>query len=191
MSLYRAWFFRILIASTIALMIVGWFMDWWACQIYEIGIMDVVVIHPWGLWMNEDEIGLFMSRISGADMPGWFAYVMWAYLAICIVLLLYSMFIKEKTINLFKKIHINLPSLIMIGIGISYIIVVLIALIFAAVRTGDFFDMHLIGFTLVDAGEPLISGAEADLKLGYWLSCAVGPILIILALLRNKIIGNK
>jgi hypothetical protein len=191
MSAFRVWFFRVLIAASIALMIVGWIMDWWACQVFEIGTMDVVVIHPWGLWMNEDEIGLFTSRLAGADMPGWFGPIMWGYLCICIALLLFSMFAREKKVNLFGKVKINLPSLILICVGLSYILVVIIALVFAAIRTGDFFGLHLIGYTMIDAGEPLISGAEANFKLGYWLSCAVGPVLIILALLRNKIIGNK
>jgi len=34
------------------------------------------------------------------------------------------------------------------------------------------------------------SWVDARLRFGYWLACGIGPFLIILALLRNKIIGK-
>ena len=193
----KVWLFRFLVLVVIGLMLVSWFMPWWSIEIYELGD-DVVVIRPWGLEDNSEsgyqpsgDEEVLPVTLKGADMPVWFAPAMWTYLGIVVAALLFSLFVKRKELKIWK-IKSTLPSLIIGTVGFSYIVVVVLCVIVTAIRTGDFYGVHLMGYTYIDLGHyPYQSGAEAGMKLGYWLSCAVGPLLIVLALLRNKIIGNK
>ncbi len=186
MSNARVWLFRILVLASGGLMLVSWFMPWWSIEIYEL-YKDVVVIRPWGL---ENFIPqAYMHMIEGSEMPGWFAPAMWIYLGLCITALLFAAFVKDRNMRLIGR-EFNLPKFIIGFVGFSFIVVVVLAVIIAAIRTGDFFDIRLIGDNYIELSEAEYSGAWAGLLLGYWLACAVGPLLIILAILRNKIRGK-
>jgi len=188
MSTVKQWIFRILILIGAALVGISWVLDWWSCYIVEVPLDRAVVIHPYGL---EDNLGEMSGFIQGAAMPGFFAPLMWAYLVVCIVVLLFSLFAKDKEVNLLGKFKLSLPQLLIGLVGFSYIIVCVVAVIFAQYRMTDFYDMKLIGTTEIILGYPLESDVEANLKIGYWLACVSGIYLILLALVRNKFTGKS
>jgi hypothetical protein len=120
---------------------------------------------------------------------------MWAYLGIVIAALLFSLWAKDKDIRIWKA-GFKLPSLIIGVAGFSYIVVLVTAAIVATIKTGEVLDMQLIGTTAIalegGTGEAGSSGfIVADARLGYWLAWGAGTLLILLALLRNKIIGKR
>jgi hypothetical protein len=182
----RTWLFRILVLAALGLMVLSWLMPWWAADVEAIS-EDAVIIHPWGL---EQHLGEMADMIRNAKMPVWFAPVMWSYLGLALTALLVGLFIKEKAFNL-GKFRLSVPSLLIGIVGFSYVVVVVMAVIVAAVRTGDFWDLKLIGYTYINLGEPAVTGVTANLLLGYWLACSVGPALIALAVLRNRITGKS
>jgi hypothetical protein len=182
----RVWIFRVLTLAAAGLMLVSWILPWWACDIYEVA-PNAVIIHPWGL---EEHLGDMASMIARAQMPAFFAPFMWTYLGVCMLALLLSLFAKERVISL-GKFKLSLPQVLVGGVGISYIVVVVVAVIFAAIRTKDFWNLKLIGYTYVSLGPPAESGVMANLQLGYWLAGGVGILCLALALLRNKIIGKS
>ncbi len=188
MSRARVWLLRSLVIVGAGLMLLSWFLPWWGCRVPpEYFVKDVVVIHPWGL---EQNLGPYAQYIYGSEMPVWFAPLAWIYLGICIALLLFSLLAKEKAVSL-GKFKFSLPQVLIGGVGLSYIVVVVIAVIVIAIRAGDFFDTPLQGHIFIDLGEAgLVVGAWTSLRLGYWLACAVGPFCVVLALLRDKIIGK-
>ncbi len=148
-----------------------------------------VQIRPWQLEHNIS--AEYYGYLTNASMPNWFAPIMWTYLGICMALLLLSLFVRAKMISL-GKFKLELQQIIIGGVGLSYIVVVILAIIVAAIRTGDFYGVHIWGITEIDVGGWLEGRVEAGLLPGYWLACGgVGPLLIILATLRNKIIGKK
>jgi hypothetical protein len=183
----RVWIFRFLLLAVTGLLVYSWFQPWWQASI-EMVADDAAVIHPWGLETNMPAD--VMTFVRGADMPGWFAPAMFTYLGIVIVALLASLFIANKKIKLWK-INVTLPGLLIGLSGFSYIVVVVLAVIVAAIRTGDYYYMKLLGNTLIDMGGEIQANANGYLLTGYWLACAAGPLLILLALLRNKIIGKS
>jgi hypothetical protein len=79
--------------------------------------------------------------------------------------------------------------LVILIVGISYIVVLVTAAIFAAIRTGDFWGMHLLGKTLIVIND-LESEVIAGFLPGYYVAYAAGILMVILALLRNKITGK-
>ena len=188
MSRFRLWLFRGLVVMASGLMLLTWFIPWWNCNIFatEGIIMNAVQIYPYGLVNN---LGYLDTYIKGSAMPVWFAPLMWAYLGLCIALLLFSLFARERTIH-FGRLKLLLPQLLIGVIGFSYIVVVILAVIIAAIRTGDFYGTHLVGKTAFEVTGFVKGYVSAGLQFGYWLACAIGPLLIILALVRNKIIGK-
>lgn len=183
----RVWIFRFLVLVAGGLLIYSWFQPWWSIDVYEIG-KNAVIIHPWGLEAFLDQKDYIW--IESAEMPAFFAPIMFTYLGLAIAALLLGMLVKSKVLKIWK-FNFTLSSFLIGVVGFSYIIVVVAAVVIAAIRTGDFWDVALIGESFIDLGEPYVSGAEAGLKVGYWLACTSGLLLLLLGLFRNKIIGKK
>jgi hypothetical protein len=131
-------------------------------------------------------------------MPAFFAPLMWVYLGLAIALLFVGMFVKDITVKLGKLgarlprwlMRLPLPQWLILGVGVSYVVFVVTCAIVAYVRTAEF-GMLLIGETYLVIGDfELGTLAIAGFQWGYWLACAVGPALVVLALARNKITGK-
>lgn len=183
----RVWLFRVLVLVGAGVVLAAWFLPWWSIYIYEIGA-DSVIIHPWGLEtrMREAESNL----IASAQMPAWFAPMMWAFLAALLLALVVGMFIKDRDLKI-GKFQFPIPNLLIGLPGLAYIISAVVAAVYAALRMQDFFGgVNFIGYTYIDLGEPYVTGADAGLLIGYYLTCAVGLYLILLGVLRDKIIGT-
>jgi hypothetical protein len=182
----RAWVFRGLILIVVALIIVSWLAPWWTVSMSGDMFRDnCVVVYPYGIYTDLAE---YVDYIAGYEMPVWFGPFMWTYLGIAILLLLFSMFARDKRIKIWK-INGTLPSWIIGLVGFSYIVVVIAAVVTITLRAADFYHMKLL--EPVKLSEHPIVWATGTLKFNYWLACALGPLLIILALLRNKITGKK
>jgi len=189
MSRFRVWLFRGLVGIAAGLMVTSWILPWWACTITEVGFAPVARIYPYGLWLDTEVIGGYIHYLKGAEMPAFFTPLIWTYLGLCIALLLSSLFVKGKTFNL-GKFRFSLPKVLIGSVGLSYIVFSVLAVVVAAIRTGAYFGTPLQGYFLINLGEPFVSDAYTSLEFGYWLACGVGPLLIVLALLRDRIIGK-
>jgi hypothetical protein len=190
----KAWVFRLLVLIAGGLMLFSWLQVWWRADIQEAGMY--VNIRPWGL---EHTLGSYVQYL-GADpsMPAFFAPLMWAYLGICLILLVVSMFAKDVRVSVGKLNvivprwlkRLPLPQWLIGGVGVSYIVFAVTCAIVAYVRTAEF-GMSLIGETYLVIGDfELGTLAIAGFQWGYWLACAVGPALVILALLRSRMTGT-
>jgi len=178
MNRFRVWLFRGLVVVAAGLMVVSFILPWWAARAPSIGN---VTIYPHGLFTD---LGIYIPYVEGAEMPGYFTPLMWLYLGICVIALLYGSWVVEKDITI-GKLKSRVSTLLIGGVGLSYILIVVLAVVIAAIRTGDF-GVTLFGISRV-VYHPIID-VEASLQFGYWLACAVGPLCIVLALLRDKII---
>ncbi len=189
MSSTRAWLFRVLVLASGGLLLYSWFQPWWSA--YAIGYpgKEHLLIRPWGLEVDKTIIGPYLGSVTGWEMPALLTPAMWTYLAIAIAALLFSLWAKDKDLK-FWKVRSTLPSWTIGIVGFSYIVVLVTMVIVAAIKTGEVVGMKLIGSTVLSvAGDtgPMV----ADLQLGYWLAYGAGTLLIVLALLRNKIIGQR
>lgn len=187
----RVWAFRGLVIIGLGLMLVSWFLPsgWWGCyveiDILGIGLKDAAVIHPYGLELNVGELLGYMG--DAVNMPVWFTPFMWVYLGICIIALLFSLFLKNKEIKI-GKIKSTLPSLIIGLVGFSLIIVVIAAFVVAYLKVGAFYGTQLWGEThIVVYGED--GFVTAGLRLGYWLGWVAGIVILILGIFRSRILG--
>ncbi len=180
----RVWLFRVLILAAAALFVVSWIIPWWRCNIQESGLF--VQIRPWGL---EHNLGNFVIYMGGdPSMPGFFAPLMWTYLVIAVGALLASLFLKERTLTI-KKSTFSLPQFMIFLVGLSYIVFVLVFLGYAYFRVSAL-GVEFLGISYVTIPEFHL-GAESisDFEPGFKVACFVGPLCVVLALLRNKIMG--
>jgi hypothetical protein len=187
MSNSRVWISRVLTVAAAGLMLLTWFMPWWRATIDALADA-AVMIHPWGL---DHTLGPDVaSLIEDARMPAYFAPFMWAYLGVCMLALLLSLFAKERVISL-GKFKLSLPQVLVAGVGLSYVITLVVMVIYASGRTPDFYGIKFLGYTYIDMGEMATTGVTAKLLPGYWLAWAAALLLIVLGLLRNTITGSR
>jgi hypothetical protein len=183
----RVWLFRVLVAAAAGVMLVAWFMPWWTMDIEGFGY-DAAQIRPWGL-VTSERLGSFDIMLKGTELPGWFAPFMWAYLALCMIALLVGIFVPGKDFCL-GKIRFSLSQLLVGGVGFSYIFAGIVAAVYAGMRMKNTFDVSLQGRTRIDFGDPFTTYVNTSLLLGYYLIYVAGLLLIVLALLRDKITGE-
>jgi hypothetical protein len=181
----RIWIYRGFILIGIGLLILSWFLNWWSLDIESFQKIDAIIIHPYGLEDTSD-----LSKALGVGLPPWFTPVVWIYFGLVIIALLAAAIFTNKDINLFgRKFNI---SRWLVGIsGFSYVVVVIIAVIVAAIMTGDIDGLTLIKRYYISMGGGMMSWVDGTLDFGYWLACGVGAFLIALSLLHNKIIGKS
>ena len=108
-----------------------------------------------------------------------------------IITLLFSLFASsEKGISL-GKFRISLPTLLIAGVGLSLIAICIIGIIVLQMNLESFYDVPLNGTTNISFEDPYASDVDTSLLMGYYLLCATGPVLLILAILRRFIAGKS
>jgi hypothetical protein len=117
---------------------------------------------------------------------------MWVLLGVAILCLFSAFWFQDKKIKLFNR-NFNLSSFLTIFMGISYIIVVIAAFIVLNIQTkifgGEYFE--LVGENFISMGGFEESYCYSRFEFGWWLACAMGPVLVLLGIVRNKVIGAK
>jgi hypothetical protein len=182
----RAWLFRLLVLIGAGLMLASWFSPWWGARISDLAGSDHIVLRPWGVEMVS-EVRTYANRAL-YEMPVFFTPLMWAYIGLCMLALAVSLFVERQiTVGRFR---FSLPQLLVGFVGLSYVIAVVTAYTIAQIRSGaagiDFVGTSIV-FNPMTGGNTRIMGA---LKLGYWLAAGAGAYLLVLALLRNAIVGR-
>ncbi|MFN8532474.1 MAG: hypothetical protein U0556_02900 [Dehalococcoidia bacterium] len=170
------------------LVLFSWFMPWWSARVQEIRGNEHVVIHPWGLQVNEHKILTYMPDNVNLALPDWIAPTMWLYIGLVVAALLFSLFAKDKMLTIWK-VKASLPTLLIGVVGLSYLISIFTATIIIAMRLTQA-GMPMMGKVTVTVGSDVGTGiVYTGLQVGYWAGIAAGVILVVLALLRSKIIG--
>ena len=169
-------------------MLYAWFQPWWRAYVVELEVY-AVAIFPYGMEIN---MGGYEYWLAGAEdiMPGWFTPFMWVYLGLCMIALLFSLFASgEKRVGL-GKLRLSLPQALIGGVGLTYIVVVVAAVLVIVMNLSSFYNTPLQGSILITMSDFENSLVDTGLEFGYWLACGVGPLIIVLALFRNKIRGK-
>ncbi len=186
-SIPRLWLFRGLLLVGAGFMLVSWLTPWWGARVSDLIVPgNHIAMRPWGVELI-NSVAPYIDKSLYA-MPAFFAPLMWMYLGLCMVALAASLFVEKKfTLGRFK---LSLPQVLIGIVGLTYLIAAVAAFAIAQLKSGDA-GVHFLGSTVVynpALGEP--STITAGLESGYWLTVAAGTLLVVLALLRNVIIGK-
>jgi hypothetical protein len=176
------WIFRALLVAGAAFMLYTWFQPWWSADVAVIPGDKDMVLHPWGVdavarvRTNMDESAFQMP------FPQVFAGFMWVYLAVCMLALAASLFVKRR----FRlgPINLSLAMVMILLVGLSYMAAVGLALGIGTVKASAA-GANFIGKSNVL--EPQ-TGAKlkmvSSLMIGYWLALGAGGVLTFLGLIR-------
>jgi hypothetical protein len=186
----RTWIFRILVLLGAGLLAYTWFQPWWTAYIVALET-TAINIYPWGL--ESFVPAQYAAWIAGYDkaMPGWFTPFMWVYFGLCMAALLFSLFASSNKSIGIGKFKVSLPTAIVGGVGLSFIIVVISAVLVISAKIKGFYNAPLIGSIWLTMEEGKESAVDTSLLTAYYLACATGPILLILAITRRFIVGKK
>ena len=182
------WIFRLLLVAAAAFMVYSWFQPWWSAKVAVIPGDNHLVLHPWGVEaVAQVRANTDISAFS-MPFPGLFAGFMWAYLAICVLALVASLFI-DRQISV-GRFRVPLAVVLIGLVGLSYMVAVGLAYGIGELKAG-WAGANFIGKSMVK--EPQ-SGAKikmtSDLQIGYWLALGAGAALFVLALLRGLFVGR-
>lgn len=177
------WIFRVLLVAGAALMAYSWFQPWWSAKIAVLPGDDHMVMHPWGVEVVSQVKANVDAALFSMPFPEVFAGFMWVYLGVCMLALAASLFMTRRI----ALGRFSLPlSVVLIGlVGLSYLVAVGMAYGIGELKAG-WAGANFIGkSTVKDAMSGNKIKMVSELKLGYWLALASGPVLIVLALLRG------
>ena len=182
MSSFRLWLFRSLVAVAGGLIVTSFIMPWWTANMtlsngIQISLpQDVIRIYTYGL---RHELVELAQYITADETPFYQTVLAWIFIAVSVVLLLFSTWLKGGK-----------GRWLLGSIGLIYITYAVIAVIWIAIRTGDF-GISLQGTSFAE-GPVGIGGAiiYANIRFGYYLAYVAGVMCIALAFFRNKIIGK-
>jgi hypothetical protein len=191
MNKSRVWLFRGLTVIAIAAFVISWILPWWRTYIMETELLgSYMQINPWGLGTNLPVD--YRPYYNAWMMPDWWAAFAWSLFGLMVAALLFSIFAKEKQLNIFGKIKMALPQLLIFVVGGLYVFTLVACVVVTYLRVNQFTPgFKLMGDTFISLGGALEGTMHAQYEIGWWVACAVAVILVLLALLRNKIIGAK
>ena len=185
----RLLLFGVLTVAGGALWLYAWFQPWW--DAYIVALKEYgVTIFPHAMVVG-GTLKDYPQWLVGAEMPSWFFPAMWFFLAACIGALVFSLFVFEDRIRLFKW-NMSLPTAVVGAVGVAFLVFVIVFALVVAIRAPVFYGASLQGAVFIHMAEhegAAESYVNTKLEVGYWLACAAGAFLVVLALLRDKIVG--
>lgn len=199
MSNARIWIFRFLILIGIVGLVISFaILPWWSLAIDMVpGLEWPLSIHPYGL--DDSAIWELMRSLpqggAEADMPFWFTPAMWLYFGIVSLALLAAIWFasKNKQIGLLGK-KFSLTSFLLFGVGVSYVVVMLAFYLVASARLAAV-GIGFLGETYVELGSyavwDIATTTFGALRFGFWLAAGTALFILILAFLRNIIVGRQ
>lgn len=178
---WRIWLSRVLVFASIVLMIVSFTMPWWTAVFTgQHGVVTTVSagtinIYGWGLRHNLIQLASYVQ----ADVTPFYQTVLaWIYLGMSAGLAILSTWLRGIK-----------GTLLLGGIGLIYIIYVIIAVFNVISNRVEDFSIPLQGATAKFVEQNFVF-IETSLQPGYYLVYAAGGLLILLALLRFIIIDK-
>lgn len=186
----RSWIFRLLVVIGAALFVYSFLQPWWTAYIVA---LETTAINIYAHGLESFIPSEFAAWIAGYDqiMPGWFTPFMWAYMILCMLALAFSLFVSDTKKLGIGKIKISLPTLIPAIVGLSFIIVAVVAVLVISAQLPNFYNAPLNGDFYMDMGDPYISVVETGLLTSYYMAYVAGGLLLVTAVLRRFIVGKN
>lgn len=175
MSNTRIWLFRGLVVGATGLVVASFFLPWWKASIPLMKLDPALLMHPYGLehFLDQSLLPYFEKYIP----PFWLTIVAFIFIVVDAIAILLSISIGGRR-----------GKLILGGAGLAYLGFSAIAMIFAAISVSNA-GLSFLGrspITFVFHAPSMIG----TLQYGLFIALGAGLLCIILALLRDRIIGK-
>jgi hypothetical protein len=180
------WIFGGVTLVALGLILYTWFQPFWVAFIEELG-ENGVVIYPHAMNIT-GTLRDYPQWIVGAEMPVWFWPAMWVYLLICVFSLLASFLFKNEWFRFGKK-KVYMDQFLVGLIGFGYIVFVIVFPLVISIMAPRFGGVKLQGSVFISMDEHTESWVNTALQPSYWIACFIGPVLMLMAIFRNKIMS--
>jgi hypothetical protein len=175
----RVLIFRLLLLLIIGAMFVSFFFPWWAVDIYVPTYEGMpnrpsrVEILGYGLRHNMEELRPY---VMDDETPMVQSTLAWVFMGVCALTAILSTAIKYK----WRAWTIGLP-------GVAYLCYALVAIFIVVQNRAEEFGIALTGIsgTTYTEGAEVSIGFSANLLWGFYLACASGIFMLIMASLSN------
>ncbi len=175
MNSNKLWLFRVFGIIAAGLILTSFLMNWWSCDIQEIGLLDAMIMHPYGL---EHHMEAYADWVEKAAPPAWLTPLAIIFVSILLFTLLISLFLKQPK-----------GGIVLAITGIGYIGFSLIAMGFAKYMTGKY-GIVLNGYSWLEEGVPYHTAIISRILPGFYLALIAGALVLSLGIFRNKITGE-
>ena len=182
------WIFGGVTLVALALILYTWYQPWWVAYIEELK-QNGVMIYPHAMNIL-GTLRDYPQWIVGAEMPVWFWPAMWIYLLICVFSLLASFLFKNEYFMWGKK-KVYMDQFLVGLIGFGYIVFVIVFPLVISIKAPQFGGVKLQGHVFISMDEHTESFVNTALQPSYWIACFIGPVLMLMAFFRNKILGKS
>jgi hypothetical protein len=187
-SSVRSWIFGGLTLAGMGLFLYAWFQPWWVAYIETLQ-QNGVVIYPHAMVIS-GTLRDYPQWIIGAEMPAFFFPLMWVFVAAGTFCLLASLLFTDEWFSV-GKYKISMAQFLVGLTGFGYTVFVIVFPIAIAIRAPEFGGVQLQGNVFISMNEHTESYVISSLQMAYWMACGVGPGLLLLSFLRNKILGKS
>jgi hypothetical protein len=182
MSASRVWLFRALVAIAAVVMVISAAMPWWICEIESDGGDFTIEVFQYGIpaYRRIYAVTERLRPYMASDITPYYQTVLaWVYLAVSVVLALLSTWLKDRK-----------GKWLLGGIGLVYIGYAAIAIIWIYFRTKSGYNIKLQGHSWWDVDGEVFVNAFTRVGTGHYLAYVAGALFVVLALLRDIIIGR-
>ena len=176
------WIFRVLLVAGAAFMAYSWFQPWWSGDFVVIPGAPDMVLHPWGV----DAVSQVSSNVDESSFelpyPQIAAVILWAYLVVCVLGLLVSLFWKGRL--RLGPISVSWAMIIILLVGVTYAAAPGIAYEIGTLKAAASGAKFIGTSNVLEPATGARVKMTSQLELGFWLSIAAGGVLIFLGLVR-------
>jgi hypothetical protein len=171
---WKIWLYRLSVIVVCGLMLVSFLMPWWTTRIS--GTSNYICIYGYGLRHNLQDL---RNYILSDETPISQIVLAWTYMTISISLIILSLWLKG-----------NAGKWLMGVIGLIYLVYALLAIFVVVTGRLEELGLTLRGWSSFK-GEEGAGDLYSSLRFGLYLAYITGTLCIILAMLRDIIMGKR
>jgi hypothetical protein len=171
------------VAIAAVVMVISALKPWWTLEL-KTDVGDYVVeVYQYGIpsWDPIYSVTSQLREFMAKDVTPFYQTVLaWIYLGVSVVLAVASTWLKDRK-----------GKWLLGGVGLVYIVYAATAIIWIYIRTGSHvYDIPLQGFTSWHEQGEVEVNAWTSITQTHYLAYVAGALFIVLALLRDIIIGK-
>ena len=185
----RSIIYKVLTLAAIGAWTWSWFQPWWEAYIETLQ-QNGVVIYPHQM-LIAGTLRDYPQWIVGAEMPAFFFPLMWVYLAVCLGLLIFSLFDADEFTFAIGKLKMSTTQALVGAAAIALVTFVVVFPIVISLRAPQFHGVPLQGSVFISMNEHTESYVITSLQTGYFVACGTAAFTAALAFLRNLIVGKS
>ena len=176
------WIFRVLLIAGAAFMDYSWLQPWWSGDFAVIPGGPDMVLHPWGV----DAVSQVASNVDESAFelpyPQIASIILWAYLVVCMLGLLASLFWQGRL--RLGRFSVSWALIIILLVGITYAVAPVIAYEIGTLKAAASGAKFVGSSNVLEPATGVRVKMVSQLEMGFWLAIYAGAAVFVLGVIR-------